>query len=127
VHDAPDITRRSLLCATGLAAFGGSALAQSFDFRPHQRYPDPAVQILDPSFAKYRLYSSTVEQLATGLRWAEGPVYFPGEGGGPGYLLLSDIPNNRIMKFDEKTGSFSVFRSPSNFANGNARDRQGGS
>ena len=125
MHDAPDITRRSLLCATGLAAFGGSALAQSFDFRPHQRYPDPAVQILDPSFTKYRLYSSTVEQLATGMRWAEGPVYFPGEGGGPGYLLLSDIPNNRIMKFDEKTGSFSVFRSPSNFANGNARDRQG--
>jgi gluconolactonase len=111
--------------AAGLAALGGPALAQSFDFRPNQRYPDPAVQILDPSFTKYRIYSSTVEQLATGMRWAEGPVYFPGENGAPGYLLLSDIPNNRIMKFDEKTGSFTVFRSPSNFANGNARDRQG--
>jgi gluconolactonase len=125
MHDAP---RRALMRAAGaagLAALGGPALAQSFDFRPNQRYPDPAVQILDPSFTKYRIYSSTVEQLATGMRWAEGPVYFPGENGAPGYLLLSDIPNNRIMKFDEKTGSFTVFRSPSNFANGNARDRQG--
>ena len=92
-----------------------------FRSRPNQRYPDPAVQILDPSFAKYRLYSSTVEQVATGLRWAEGPVYFP-EGG---YLLFSDIPNNRIMKFDEKTGQTSVFRANANYANGNARDRQG--
>ena len=77
--------------------------------------------ILDPSFAKYRIYSSTVEQVATGMRWAEGPVYFP-DGG---YLLVSDIPNNRIMKFSEKDGSFTVFRSPANYANGNTRDRQG--
>ena len=55
------------------------------------------------------------------MRWAEGPVYFP-EGG---YLLVSDIPNNRIMKYSEKDGSFSVFRGPANYANGNTRDRQG--
>ena len=55
------------------------------------------------------------------MRWAEGPVYFP-DGG---YLLFSDIPNNRIMKFDEKDNSLTVFRSPANYANGNARDRQG--
>jgi gluconolactonase len=55
------------------------------------------------------------------MRWAEGPAYFP-EGG---YLLCSDIPNNRIMKFDEKDGSFTVFRENANYANGNARDRQG--
>ena len=78
-----------------------AAGAQSFPFTPNQRYPDPAVQILDPGFAKYRIYSSTVEQVATGMRWAEGPAYFP-EGG---YLLFSDIPNNRIMKFDEKTST----------------------
>ncbi|MCI0753821.1 SMP-30/gluconolactonase/LRE family protein [Teichococcus vastitatis] len=118
-------TRRRLLCA-GAAAAGGSLLAsgagaQSFPFTPNQRYPDPAVQILDPSFAKYRIYSSTLEQVATGMRWAEGPAYFP-EGG---YLLCSDIPNNRIMKFDEKDGSFTVFRGPANYANGNVRDRQG--
>jgi gluconolactonase len=105
----------------GLAALGAPALAQSFPFQPHQRYPDPAVQILDPSFTRYRIYSSTVEQLGTGMRWAEGPVYFP-DGG---YVLVSDIPNNRIMKYSEKDGSFTVFRSPSNYANGNTRDREG--
>ena len=77
-------------------------------FRPNQRYPDPAIEILDPSFSKYRIYSSTLEQVATGMRWAEGPAYFP-DGG---YLLCSDIPNNRIMKFDEKDNSLTVFRSP---------------
>ena len=117
-------TRREFLktaAGTGLAAVGGLAGAQSFEYKANQRYPDPAVQILDPGFAKYRIYSSTIEQLATGMRWAEGPVYFP-EGG---YLLVSDIPNNRIMKFSEKDGSFTVFRNPSNYANGNTRDRQG--
>ncbi|HEV7598845.1 MAG TPA: SMP-30/gluconolactonase/LRE family protein [Bradyrhizobium sp.] len=119
------ITRRNLLAAaatTSVAvALSRSAVAQSFDFKPNQRYPDPSVEILDPSFVKYRIYSSTVEQVATGMRWAEGPAYFP-EGG---YLLCSDIPNNRIMKYSEKDGSFTVFRSPSNYANGNTRDRQG--
>src|SRR3954470_22780583 len=120
-----NLSRRNLLAAAGATAashlLSRAAGAQSFPFTPNQRYPDPAVQILDPSFAKYRIYSSTVEQVATGMRWAEGPAYFPEDG----YLLFSDIPNNRIMKFDEKTGQTSVFRSPSNYANGNARDRQG--
>ena len=107
---------------TGLALAGSGALAQAFDFKPHQRYPDPAIQILDPSFAKYRIYSSTVEQVATGMRWAEGPVYFPEDGG---YVLVSDIPNNRIMKYSERDGSFTEFRRPANWANGNTRDRQG--
>ncbi len=119
-----NISRRNILAGAGASAaiaIAGRAAAQSFPFKPNQRYPDPAIEILDPSFAKYRLYSSTLEQVATGMRWAEGPVYFPeGE-----YLLLSDIPNNRIMKYSEKDGSFMVFRSPANFANGNTRDRQG--
>jgi gluconolactonase len=119
------LTRRTLLTAASTTAAATllprSADAQSFPFTPNQRYPDPAVQILDPSFTKYRIYSSTVEQVATGFRWAEGPVYFP-EGG---YLLFSDIPNQRIMKFDEKTGKTTVFRANSNYANGNTRDRQG--
>lgn len=122
---SPTIDRRRFLKTTfiggGLAALSGAAGAQAFDFKPNQRYPDPAVLILDPAFAKYRIYSSTLEQVATGMRWAEGPVYFP-DGG---YLLVSDIPNNRIMKYSEKDGSFTVFRSPANYANGNARDRQG--
>ena len=45
-----------------------------------ERYPDPAIQILDPRFQKYHLYADAVERLATGMRWAEGPVwssYYP--------------------------------------------------
>ena len=90
-------------------------------FSVHPRYPDPAVEVLHESFLALRLYSASVEQLATGLRWAEGPVWF-GDGR---FLLLSDIPNNRILRWDECTGATSVFRAPSNFANGLARDRQG--
>jgi gluconolactonase len=122
------ISRRHILhmaAGSGLVAWTGAGFAQKFEFKPNQRYPDPAVQILDTSFAKYRIYSSTLEQVATGMRWAEGPVYFPGAGGEPGHLLVSDIPNNRIMKFDEKSGDFTVFRQPANYANGNTRDRQG--
>lgn len=95
-------------------------------FVPSSRYPEPNVFVLDPSFLKYRIYSSTIEQLGTGMRWAEGPVYFPNAARGEaGYLLLSDIPNNRLMKYDEATGEFSVHKAPSNYANGNTRDRQG--
>jgi gluconolactonase len=86
-----------------------------------QRYPDPAIEILDPAFERYRVFSAAVERLATGFRWCEGPVWF-GDGR---YLLWSDIPNNRIMKWEEETGTVSVFRKPSNFANGNTRDRLG--
>jgi len=88
---------------------------------PSLRYPDPSVQILDPSFAKYRLPLASVERLATGMRWSEGPVWF----GDARCVLWSDIPNNRIMRWDEETGAVSVFRKPSNNANGNTRDRQG--
>lgn len=118
------MNRRKLLktfSATTLSAWGAAAAAQSFGFVPQQRYPDPSVFILDPSFAKYRIYSSTVEQLGTGMRWAEGPAYFPETG----TLILSDIPNNRLMKYEEKTGRFSVHKENANYANGNARDRQG--
>jgi gluconolactonase len=85
------------------------------------RYPDPAVEALDPRFSQYRLGNAAVERLWTGARWTEGPVWF-GDGR---YLLFSDIPNNRIMRWSEETGQVSVFRSPSNNSNGHTRDRQG--
>ena len=91
------------------------------EFHPSARYPDPAIQIVDQSFARYRLASAKVERLATGFRWAEGPVWI-GDGR---YVLWSDIPNNRVMRWDEETGQASVFRKPSNFANGHTRDRHG--
>jgi len=88
---------------------------------PSSRYPDPAIEILDPAFEKYRLSNAGVERLAEGTRGGEGPVWF-GDGR---YLLWSDIPNDRIMRWDEVTGNVSVFRQSSNKANGNTRDRQG--
>ncbi len=91
------------------------------EWQPSERYPDPAVKIIDPSFAKYRLNLAKIERIATGMRWCEGPVWF-GDGR---YLLWSDIPNNRIMRWDEETGGVSVFRKPSNNSNGHTRDRQG--
>jgi len=85
------------------------------------RYPDSSIEVLDPSFAQYRVFSAAVERLATGFRWCEGPVWV-GDGR---YLLWSDIPNDRIMKWEEETGVTSIYRKPSNFSNGNTRDRQG--
>ena len=90
-------------------------------FTPSLRYPDPAVEVLDDAFLALRLYSASVEQLATGFRWAEGPVWF-GDGR---FLLFSDIPNNRIVRWDETSGQTSVFRAPANNANGHVRDLQG--
>src|SRR6266513_1557749 len=112
--------REFLKAGTGVAALAAMprALAQ---WQPSQRYPDPLIKIIDPSFAQYRLPLAKIEKIASGMRWCEGPVWF-GDGR---YLLWSDIPNNRIMKWEEETGRVSVFRKPSNFANGNTRDRQG--
>lgn len=93
----------------------------SADWQPSQRYPDPAVVTLDPSFDRYRLPLAKVERIATGCRWAEGPVWL----GDTRSLVWSDIPNNRMLRWDEETGRTSVFRKPSNYANGHTRDRQG--
>ena len=84
-------------------------------------YPDAAVEVLDPRFARYVVGNAAVERLYTGARWAEGPVWV-GDGR---YLLFSDIPNNRMLRWLEDTGEVSVYRSPSNYSNGNFRDRQG--
>ncbi len=93
----------------------------AFNFTPSQRLPDARVQVLHDSFLALRLYSATVEQLASGFYWAEGPVWF-GDGR---YLLFSDIPNNRMLRWDDTSGVLSPFRQPSGHANGLARDRQG--
>jgi gluconolactonase len=91
------------------------------DFHPSQRVPDPAVVVIDPSFEKYRLASAKVERLATGQRWAEGPVWL----GDTRALVWSDVPGNCMYSWSEETGQVSAFRSPSNNGNGNTRDRQG--
>jgi gluconolactonase len=91
------------------------------DWQPATRYPDSAIEALDPAFRKYMLMNAAVERLATGMRWAEGPVWF----GDARCVLWSDIPNDRILRWDEQTGAVSVFRQPSHYANGNTRDREG--
>jgi gluconolactonase len=61
------------------------------------------------------------ERLFTGCRWTEGPAYFPAGR----YLVFSDIPNDRMLRFDEITGAVGVFREPAGYANGHTVDRQG--
>src|ERR1700741_2509979 len=75
----------------------------------------------DPRFNALTIGHVKLEKLCTGCRWAEGPAYFAAGR----YLIWSDIPNNRMMRFDETDGSVSVFRSPSFNSNGNTVDRQG--
>ena len=74
----------------------------------------------DQRFAYLTVGSARLDEIVTGLRWAEGPVWFADLG----CLLFSDIPNQRIMRWSEGGGA-TVFRQPSNFANGHTRDRQG--
>lgn len=78
-------------------------------------------EALDPSFNKCLTGHGRVERLWTGARWAEGPAWF----GGGRYLIFSDIPNNRMMRFDECSGHMAVFRQPANNSNGNTTDRDG--
>jgi gluconolactonase len=78
-------------------------------------------EVLDPRFKQCLTGHGRVERLWTGARWAEGPAWF----GAGRYLVFSDIPNNRMMRFDETDGSMSVFRQPSNNSNGNTTDPQG--
>jgi gluconolactonase len=107
--------------ATAAATAAPKVFAQSAPFNVSQRYPDPAVKVVDPSFNRYRIGLAKVERIASGMRWCEGPVWF----GDSRTLVWSDIPNNRMMKWDEETGAVGVFRKPSNNGNGNTRDRQG--
>jgi gluconolactonase len=85
------------------------------------RFPDPAIEILDERFRPLVVAHEVVERLWTGGRWLEGPVWF-GDGR---YLLFSDIPGNRMLCWSEVTGEVTVFRQPSNYSNGNTRDRHG--
>ncbi len=82
--------------------------------------PSP-FEILDPRFEDCVRSSAQIEQLYTGCRWAEGPAYFPAQRS----LVWSDIPNERMLRFDECTGQVGVFRQPSGYSNGNTVDREG--
>jgi gluconolactonase len=103
------IGRRSFIIGGGLAA-----MATTWD--PEiVRYPDQRIKTLDPRFTPLVLANAAVERIATGCRFNEGPVWF----GDLRCLIWSDIPNDRMMKWEEETGAVSVFRKPSHYANGN--------
>ena len=78
-------------------------------------------EILDKRFGACIIGHARVERLWTGARWLEGPAWFPAGRS----LIFSDIPNNRMLRFDEAGGTVSVFRQPSNNSNGNTRDPDG--
>src|SRR4051812_47740802 len=98
----PVCSRRSLLQAGMLSSpsllLATAARADQLPLGPlpGTRYPDPRIEVLDRRF-KYKIGNAGIERVATGFRWCEGPVYFR-DGG---YLLWSDIPNNRIMRWSE--------------------------
>ena len=84
-------------------------------------YPDPDVLTIDPSFNTLRLGNTALVRLWTGALWSEGPAW-NSQGR---YLVWSDIPNNRQLRWLEDDGHVSVFRTASNNSNGNTFDFQG--
>jgi len=121
--------RRSLLkAAAGLAAAASTplvTLAQSDrDYGPDAtsvHYPDSDIVSVTPAFDKYRVNNSAIERLWTGGLWLEGPAW----SGMGRYLVWSDIPNNRQLRWLEDDGHVSEFRNPSGNSNGNTFDREG--
>jgi gluconolactonase len=116
---AGKISRRSVLAATGAVALAAGPARAAWE--PSIRVPDAAVHVLDPRFRPYHVGLATVERLATGMRWCEGPVWM----GDARSLLWSDVQNNAIMRWDEITGQVSAYRTPSNYSNGMTRDFRG--
>jgi len=115
--------RRAVVAGLGVVAVSG-ALARAdqlpLGLLPGTRYPDPRIEATDKRFTA-KIGNAGIERIVTGLRWAEGPCW-SADGG---FLVVSDIPNNRMLRWLEDDGHVSVFRSPSNFSNGNTRDREG--
>jgi gluconolactonase len=85
------------------------------------RYPDPDIVALDPRFNAYILFNTPIQRLFTGTLWAEGPAW----NGASRYLVWSDIPNNRQMRWLAEDGHVTIYRSPSGNSNGNTFDYQG--
>ena len=107
-------------CAVGVHASAAEA-PRDWTGREIVRYPDPDVIALEKAFGKYKIGSAVIERVATGFRWAEGPAW----NGAGNYLVWSDIPNDRQMRWLEEDGHVDVFRKPSNYSNGNTFDWQG--
>ncbi|MBW3542462.1 MAG: SMP-30/gluconolactonase/LRE family protein [Planctomycetes bacterium] len=127
--DSPHLERRSFLAAAFGAAGAAAWAAKSFarDFGPDappQRYPDPDIVVLDERFKKYKLGNTPIQRLyhSQEMLWAEGPAW----NGVGRYLVWSDIPNDRQLRWLEDDGHVSThFRRPAGNSNGNTFDFQG--
>jgi gluconolactonase len=115
------IDRRSFLTAVALAPAALAQTQRDWSGQQPVRYPDPDVVALDKRFEKYAINNTTIQRLWTGALWAEGPAW----NGAGRYLVWSDLPNNRQMRWLEEDGHVSVFRSPSEYSNGNTFDFEG--
>jgi len=130
-HSKGDWTRRTFAAALGGSAFFQAAAQQAtISGVPTQRswstdhpvqYPDPDVVALDNRFRRYIVGNTTIQRLYTGTLWAEGPAW----NGVGRYVVWSDIPNNRQMRWIEEDGRVTVFHAPSGFSNGNTFDFEG--
>src|SRR6185369_9423691 len=115
--------RRSFLKLTAAGA-ALPALAQTqrdWSGKDPIHYPDPDIMVLDPKFAKYKVNNTTIHRLYTGALWAEGPAW----NGAGRYLVMSDIPNDRQIRWLEEDSHVSTFRKPANYSNGNTFDYEG--
>jgi len=130
------MNRRSFLTS---AAFGGTAFVRSLSAQQPQapqipppqprdwsggdpvRYPDPDIVALDNRFRRYIVNNTSIKRIHTGAEWAEGPAW----NGVGRYLVWSDIPNNRQLRWIEDDGRVTVFRAPSGNSNGNTFDFEG--
>jgi gluconolactonase len=116
---------RDATAQTGPAAPPSTITSPPRDFGPNGApttyFTDPDVLTIDPSFDGLRQPNAPIQRLWTGALWSEGPAW-NSEGR---YLVWSDIPNNRQMRWSEDDGHVSVFRMPSNNSNGNTFDFQG--
>ena len=82
---------------------------------------DPAIEVIDKRFYRFVIHNAHIDHLWTGARWTEGPVYVPAGR----YLLFSDIPNDRTLRYDELSGSVTVFEEPARNQNGHCLDLEG--
>lgn len=118
--------RRAFLGTTGLLAGGllsRSLGATNRDWTGNAptRYPDPDVVVLDPRFEKYKVGTTSIQRLWQGSLWAEGTAWCAAGR----YLVFSDIPNDRQLRWVEDDGHVSVIRKPAGYSNGNTFDYQG--
>jgi gluconolactonase len=120
----PSLNRRHFLTAAGgagLVAAAGRAQERDWSGKHPVRYPDPDIVVLDQRFAKYRIGNTPIQRLHTGTLWAEGTAW----NGVGRFLVWSDIPNDRQLRWLEEDGHVSVFRQPAGNSNGNTFDYQG--